>query len=92
VPQEEDDTPLQVEDAPVVAAAVVPNRRGRPVSTTNTATEVVKKVTQWVQCERKNCGKWRKVPPNVDLSSLADNWFCERNFWDPERRTCDAVE
>mmetsp|Transcript_30164 Transcript_30164/g.56068 ORF Transcript_30164/g.56068 Transcript_30164/m.56068 type:complete len:1220 (-) Transcript_30164:228-3887(-) len=52
---------------------------------------VVKKI-QWVQCERKNCKKWRKIPIEVDLSKLPDQWFCEMNQWDPERAACDLAE
>ena len=44
-----------------VAAAAVP---GLPV----------KKVTQWVQCERKNCQKWRKVGALIDMESLPEKW------------------
>lgn len=53
---------------------------------------VTKKVTEWVQCERKNCQKWRKVPPHIDLASLPAKWYCEMNTWDPERATCDGPE
>lgn len=52
----------------------------------------VKKVTQWVQCERKNCQKWRKVGANIDMESLPEKWFCEMNTWDYDRATCDAPE
>ena len=51
-----------------------------------------KKVTQWVQCERPNCKKWRKVPANIDRATLPDRWFCEMNKWDPERAFCDGPE
>mmetsp|Transcript_3823 Transcript_3823/g.5945 ORF Transcript_3823/g.5945 Transcript_3823/m.5945 type:complete len:1333 (+) Transcript_3823:77-4075(+) len=59
---------------------------------TSTSAAPVKKVTQWVQCERKNCKKWRKIPGQVDLSTLPEKWFCEMNIWDPERATCDGAE
>ena len=51
-----------------------------------------KKVTQWVQCERKNCKKWRKIPGHVDMAALPERWYCEMNVWDPERATCDGAE
>ena len=35
----------------------------------------VKTVTQWVQCERVSCKKWRKIPATVDMSSLPEKWF-----------------
>ena len=53
VPQEEEEKPSPVEAVPLST------KRGRPQSTG--ADQATKKVTQWVQCERKNCGKWRKV-------------------------------
>lgn len=68
-----------------------PGRRGRPVA----APEVpigTKKVTQWVQCERKNCGKWRKVASHIDPSTFSDPWYCEHNHWNPDRQSCDALE
>lgn len=52
----------------------------------------VKKVTQWVQCERKNCQKWRKVGAQIDMELLPEKWFCEMNTWDYDRATCDAPE
>lgn len=51
-----------------------------------------KKVTQWVQCERKSCKKWRKLPPYVDMSQLPEKWFCEMNKWSPDRANCDCSE
>ena len=53
VPQEEEEKHSPVEAVPLST------KRGRPQSTS--ADQATKKVTQWVQCERKNCGKWRKV-------------------------------
>ena len=35
----------------------------------------VKKVTQWVQCERKNCQKWRKVPAHIDMETMPEKWY-----------------
>ena len=58
----------------------------------STTVDGVKKVTQWVQCERKNCKKWRKIPPTVDMSSFPEKWYCEMNRWDPDRATCDSLE
>ena len=52
---------------------------------------VVKKI-QWVQCERKNCKKWRKIPIEVNLESLPELWYCEMNRWDPERASCEIAE
>jgi hypothetical protein len=42
-------------------------------------------VTQWVQCERQNCKKWRKLPAHVNMSTLPEKWYCEMNKWDTER-------
>jgi hypothetical protein len=57
----------------------------------NSNTSIVKK-TQWVQCERKNCKKWRKIPLNVDMTQLPELWYCEMNKWDPDRASCDGPE
>jgi hypothetical protein len=92
--REEEDKVLE---PPMVSAAVVApgigasSRRGRPQQSGD---QPPKKVTQWVQCDRKSCGKWRKVPAHVDSAALSDNhWYCEHNHWDvPERRSCEAAE
>jgi hypothetical protein len=47
---------------------------------------------KWVQCERKNCKKWRKVPAYIDMDTFPEKWFCEMNFWSPERASCDVTE
>lgn len=52
----------------------------------------VKKVIQWVQCERRNCKKWRKLPGHVDMSQLPEKWFCEMNEWDLDRANCECPE
>jgi hypothetical protein len=52
----------------------------------------IKKVTQWVQCERRNCKKWRKVPVTIDFESLPEKWFCEMNIWNVDRASCDGPE
>lgn len=46
----------------------------------------------WVQCERRNCKKWRKVPATIDIDSLPEKWYCEMNSWDMDSATCDAPE
>lgn len=45
---------------------------------------------EWVQCDR--CKKWRKLPPNVNSSSLPDQWFCEMNTWAPRFASCSAPQ
>ena len=52
----------------------------------------IKTVVQWVQCERKNCKKWRKLPGHVDLSQLPEKWYCEMNSYNPDRASCDVEE
>ncbi len=61
-------------------------------STVASLPDGLKKVTQWVQCERRNCKKWRKLPGHVDMTQLPEKWYCEMNKWDPERASCDADE
>lgn len=31
-------------------------------------------VTKWIQCDRKNCQKWRKVAAYVDMDTMPDTW------------------
>lgn len=58
---------------------------------TNNFDGSVKNVS-WVQCERKNCKKWRKVPAHINIDSLPEKWFCEMNTWDYDLASCDAPE
>eukprot|EP00598_Pedospumella_elongata_P011338 CAMPEP_0184991476 /NCGR_PEP_ID=MMETSP1098-20130426/36732_1 /TAXON_ID=89044 /ORGANISM="Spumella elongata, Strain CCAP 955/1" /LENGTH=1011 /DNA_ID=CAMNT_0027516907 /DNA_START=57 /DNA_END=3092 /DNA_ORIENTATION=+ len=51
----------------------------------------IKKV-QWVQCERRNCKKWRKVPGAIDMEQFPEKWYCEMNTWDADSASCDAPE
>ena len=51
------------------------------------------KKKNWVQCERKNCMKWRCVPEYIDFDALGEQkWFCTMNTWDLDSATCDAPE
>ena len=43
-----------------------------------------------LQCYR--CGKWRKLPQDVDEDELPDEWVCENNKWDPEYASCDVPQ
>jgi hypothetical protein len=94
--EEEDDT-ISL-PANLVGRAFVDNRggvgRGRYVRKTRPPDpgSVPNSIRPWVQCERKNCKKWRKLPAHVDVSTLPEKWYCEMNSWDPERATCDASE
>ena len=37
--------------------------------------------------------QWRKVPAHIDVSKMSDDhWFCEKNYWDDERNSCEALE
>ncbi|KAH9126133.1 hypothetical protein LEN26_009413, partial [Aphanomyces euteiches] len=45
---------------------------------------------KWVQCENKSCGKWRVVPPHIDIASLPLKWYCSLNTWAPSLATCSA--
>jgi hypothetical protein len=33
---------------------------------------------QWVACDK--CGKWRRIPGDIDLSTLPEQWFCTMNM------------
>lgn len=68
------------------------SRRQQPaVSSSGTATGDVKKIS-WVQCERRSCKKWRKVPAYIDIDSLPEKWYCAMTTWDPDMASCDAPE
>lgn len=49
----------------------------------------------WVQCDRADCGKWRRLPlvEGVDALELPlGPWVCANNFWDLTRASCEASE
>lgn len=50
------------------------------------------KKTQWVQCERKSCKKWRKVPEHIDMDTFPEKWYCEMNSWNPQSASCAFPE
>ena len=50
------------------------------------------KQVSWVQCERRNCKKWRKVPGHIDMETFPEKWYCEMNTWDIDAASCDAPE
>ncbi len=31
-------------------------------------------LTKWIQCDRKNCQKWRKVAAHVDMDTMPEKW------------------
>jgi len=45
---------------------------------------------QWVQCDK--CGKWRRLPPTVDLNKLPARWYCHMNKYNPAMANCEAKE
>ena len=45
--------------------------------------------TQWVQCDL--CHTWRRLPWYVDSDTLAQNWNCALNTWDPDLAICNTV-
>lgn len=51
-----------------------------------------KPVWNWVQCERKTCRKWRRLPPDISPESLPDRWLCSMNTWDTRFASCAADE
>eukprot|EP00741_Cyanophora_paradoxa_P007723 tig00001187_g7472.t1 len=46
----------------------------------------------WVQCD--GCGKWRRLPSDVEPSSLPDTWKCSDTWWDEALAAvaCNAPE
>lgn len=44
----------------------------------------------WVQCDRKECLKWRKLPHTFKINVDKD-WYCDMHP-DPSQRSCDIPE
>ena len=95
VAQEEDDTALgsavmnSAEHLAASLAATRPRRAGNGSAVGFGKSGEIKN-TQWVQCEHRNCKKWRKVPAHIDTNTLPDIWYCEMNNWDAETANCTA--
>ena len=54
---------------------------------------VVVEKSGWVACDL--CGKWRKVPPSINLAELTStSWTCRMNSWDAAlaAAACSAAE
>mmetsp|Transcript_10662 Transcript_10662/g.16290 ORF Transcript_10662/g.16290 Transcript_10662/m.16290 type:complete len:2385 (+) Transcript_10662:186-7340(+) len=49
-------------------------------------------VAHWVQCERPECLKWRRLPFYVDIDLLPEQFFCKDNQWNFAAQSCDAPE
>jgi len=49
-------------------------------------------VSHWVQCERPDCLKWRKLPWFVDVDALPETFYCSDNKWNPAANSCDVPE
>ena len=45
---------------------------------------------EWACCDA--CGKWRKLPGNVDPETLPEQWFCSMNEWDSAHADCSVPE
>ena len=55
---------------------------------------VVKEIQpeNWIQCEHDTCMKWRKIPVEIDVTTLPEPWYCTMNKWDPLKCACNAAE
>ena len=51
-----------------------------------------KEVCEWVQCDKESCGRWRRLPPNIDPNTLPEKWVCAMNWWDSLYASCAAPE
>mmetsp|Transcript_5400 Transcript_5400/g.6918 ORF Transcript_5400/g.6918 Transcript_5400/m.6918 type:complete len:890 (-) Transcript_5400:291-2960(-) len=58
----------------------------------NGTTKRIKPVWNWVQCEKRSCRKWRRLPQDIDPESLPERWVCAMNSWDPRFASCMADE
>ena len=87
VPQEKDDST----GGAAGADSSIPATRQRRVGH-RAASNKANENDQWVQCEHRNCQKWRRVPAHIDIKSLPEIWYCEMNSWDMESAKCSAPQ
>ena len=84
IPQEKDDS--------AGAEASLANIRPRRVGNRHAQSSKADENDQWVQCEHRNCQKWRRVPAHIDIKTLPEIWYCEMNTWDVESAKCSAPQ
>jgi hypothetical protein len=72
-------------------AAVIANASAAAQALPAPGQTVIKKI-QWVQCEKKGCKKWRKVPAHIDMSVFPEKWFCDMNTWNLDAASHDVPE
>lgn len=77
------EAPEEDEDPQLVPLPMRGQRSRRPRQDTLDG-EPKKEVRHWVQCERRGCKKWRRLPLGMTPEDLPDKWYCEMNTWDPE--------
>jgi CW-type Zinc Finger len=68
-----------------------PSKRVR-VKTERAAAAAAAASDNWVQCERANCHKWRRIAHHVDPASLPNKWYCNMNYWDTAKARCNVPE
>ena len=86
-------------DAPSSMRRVNPSRQAHAQdvelfgSGNNTITgKKTKAVCNWVQCEKRSCKKWRRLPPHINPETLPEKWSCQMNFWDSFHNACVIPE
>ena len=50
-----------------------------------------KKEGTWIQCAKTDCLKWRKLPNDIEPSTLPHRWVCAMNP-DSTRTACTASQ
>ncbi|KAK7248222.1 hypothetical protein SO694_00081185 [Aureococcus anophagefferens] len=84
-------SPARPSAAPPRGAAEAGAARGRGGAAA-AAAKRAKPVWNWVQCEKRSCRKWRRIPMSMDPDSLPDTWTCNMNHWDQRFASCAAEE
>jgi len=52
--------------------------------------EILESQEHWVQCDNRNCNKWRLLPPGEEVNGN-EPWYCSMSP-DLEKNTCSASE
>jgi flagellar motor protein MotB len=74
------------------ACPATPPRKRVRVKTERAAAAAAAVGDNWVQCERDNCHKWRRIAHHVDPTSLPNQWYCNMNYWDTAKARCNVPE
>ena len=77
------DAPEEGEE-PQLVAIPARGQRSRRIRQETIDSANKKEIRHWVQCERRGCKKWRRLPVGMTPEQLPEKWYCEMNTWDLE--------